>query len=390
MIMIATIAMAVIAASLCFSLLYTALIVVRTRRIPLRDGNLPWYPKTSIFVTLRNSDGRLEENAASIFALDYPHFDVFFDDIHDPCAKTARRVSTRFPGIASSVVATGNSRGHNPKIDKLASLEGLSDAPLIWVLDSDVWVDPQTLRSLVKDYLDGAKIIFSPIRCRGARSLGGLIEMSYINFFMSGNILAAWDLFRKRIVVGKSLLVEKAALEAIGGFRYFSDILAEDHMLGEVFTRHGFPVRCSDVWIDTTREDSTIRTFFDRMNRWAKLRFNLKKPLYAMEILLNPLALVILFSPVLKTNAFILAAIVVSLRVILEYIVFFSLNAADRCRPLPIAALALAVLIKDLSLTIIYFLPFFGSTVTWRGNTIRIGKETRIILNQKDLLYDNA
>jgi ceramide glucosyltransferase len=114
------------------------------------------------------------------------------------------------------------------------------------------------------------------------------------------------------------------------------------------------------------------------MTRWAKLRFNLKRPLYLLEILLNPLALVLLFIPLLKTYAFPLALIVISLRVALEYLVFFAINDIDRRRFPVVLALAPAALAKDLLLLFVYFIPFFSHTVTWRGGTIRIGKKTLI------------
>jgi ceramide glucosyltransferase len=390
--MATTFAIVVIAVSIGLSFLYATLIVLHRRRIPFCDMNLTCYPKTNVFLTLRNLDDGLEENLTSVFTIDYPNFDVYLgvDDVNDPCAKVAERVRARFPGISSTVIAIGNSQINNPKINKLAFLEQRSYAPLIWVLDSDVRVAPQTLRSLVREQLLGAQIVFSPIRCRGARTLGGIIEMSYVNFFMSGNILTAWKLMRQRVIVGKSLLIERNALEAIGGFAYFADVLAEDFMLGEIFTQNGFSVRCNYTWIDNIKEVSTIKKYFDRMNRWAKIRFNLKRPIYLLEILLNPLALVLLFLPVLKMNAFPLALAISFFRVTLEYIVYFSINAGQRHRPFVMMAIAPAALIKDLLLFVIYFLPFFSNTVTWRGNTIRIGKKTRIIFNPRHLLYDNV
>jgi hypothetical protein len=40
------------------------------------------------------------------------------------------------------------------------------------------------------EHLDrGANMVFSLIRCQGARTFGSVIEMSFINFFMSGKHL---------------------------------------------------------------------------------------------------------------------------------------------------------------------------------------------------------
>jgi len=148
----------------------------------------------------------------------------------------AQRLRARFPGIKTAIIQVDQSPAHNPKVNKLARLEEQSDAPLIWVLDSDVRVGPQTLRALVGEHLNrGANMVFSPIRCQGARTFGSIIEMCYVNFFMSGSILTAWKLFHQRVIVGKSLLIERKALDAVAGFMYFADVLAEDYWLGETF-----------------------------------------------------------------------------------------------------------------------------------------------------------
>ena len=81
---------------------------------------------------------------------------------------------------------------------------------------------------------------------------------------------------------------------------------------------------------------------------------------------------------------------VIFLRIALEYLVFFAINDSDRRRLPVILALAPAAMVKDLLLLVVYFMPFFSRTVTWRGSTIRIGKYTLIAFNQENLLYDGA
>jgi ceramide glucosyltransferase len=385
--MVTSIAIALVAASMCCMVLFAAMIVLHAGTVAAHDLNLPFYPKTSVFLTLRSLDDGLEENLTSVFSLDYPDFDVYFavDAMDDPCVQAAQRVRARFPAIKTAILQVDQSQAHNPKVNKLARLEEQSDAPLVWVLDSDVRVDSNALRALVSEHLHhGAKMVFSPIRCQGARTFGSVVEMSYVNFFMSGSILTTWKLFRKRVVVGKSLLIERKALDAVGGFACFADVLAEDYWLGETFAKRGFSVQCGKEWIDTIKETTTIKTYFSRMGRWAKLRFNLVRPIYLLEILLNPLALVLVFLPLLKTSALPLALIVIFVRVAMEYLAFFAINHADRRRIAVILALAPAALAKDLLMLFVYFIPFFSNTVAWRGNTIRIGNKTRITFNQEN------
>ena len=212
--------------------------------------------------------------------------------------------------------------------------------------------------------------------------MGSSLEMSYINYYMSGSIVAGWNLIRQRIVVGKSLLIERETLDRIGGFARFADVLAEDYWLGEVFTENGFSVRCNYTWVDNIKERSTVKNYFDRMGRWAKLRYNLKKPAYISEIFLNPLAVFVFAAPFIKSEVLPLLSIVLFMRIVLEYLVFFADRRFDRKRLGALLRVAPAALCKDLIMLVVYFIPFFSTTVTWRGGTKRIGKNTRINCSQ--------
>jgi ceramide glucosyltransferase len=390
--MIKTIAISIIILSIFFSWLYAFIIVLGLRK-KNRNTTLPHYPEVSIFIPLRNIDDGLEENITSIFNLDYPCYDIHFavDTMDDPCIDTLVRVRARFPHIRSYVIAAGHSVTGNPKINKLAQMERTSDAALFWVIDSDVRVSPNTLKNLVAEYVyNDSKMTFSPIRCMGAKTFGSVMEMCYVNFFLSGSVLAAWKLLRKRIVVGKSLLIERNTLEKFGGFAYFSDVLSEDYWLGETFAQSGFNVRCADVWVDNIKETSTIKTYIGRMTRWAKLRFNLNSQVYLSEILLNPVALAILFLPALESCAATVAIAAIIMRIAAEYTVFFSLNKKEARRIPLVLCIAPAVIIKDLLLLIVYFAPFFSRSVVWRGGSIKIGRHTLIGFNAENLLYDGA
>ena len=47
-------------------------------------------------------------------------------------------------------------------------------------------------------------------------------------------------------------------------------------------------------------------------------------------------------------------------------------------------------MVKDLLMLVVYLMPFFSRTITWRGCKIRIGKYTLLTFNQKNLLHDDA
>ena len=189
-------------------------------------------------------------------------------------------------------MATGHPPFENPKVHKLARLESKSRGSLFWATDSNVRVAPDTLRRLVDEHLaHDAKVVFSPIRGSSSRTFGSLMENAGLNFFTSGSVIAAWFLGRQAIIVGKSMLVEREALETFGGFGYFKDYLAEDFLLGEAFAKSGFRVSTNCTWVTNVSQTATLKSFFKRLSRWAKLRYHLRRPVYLSEILLNPIVI---------------------------------------------------------------------------------------------------
>jgi len=172
------------------------------------------------------------------------------------------RLARRHPDVPTFLIVTGNSCVENPKIHKLSRLEPLSRGELFWVTDSNIRVDPGTLSRLAGTYLaKDAKIVFSPIRGTSSRSLGSLMDTTGLNFFTSGNIMSAWALLGLPIIVGKSMLIERAALDTFAGFAYFKNYLAEDFLLR-------FPAAV--VLKDLLLFGVYLTPFFSRSVRWRR------------------------------------------------------------------------------------------------------------------------
>lgn len=352
-------------------------------------------PLVSILKPLRNFDDDMERNFESFFQLDYPLYEILFavDSPEDPCAPVINRLRLKYPHVPVQIVFTGHSLSHNPKIHKLAQLEPLSNGRLFWVTDSNIRVEADTLDKLVQTHLrEGAKMIFSPIRGTSSRSLGSFMENAGLNFFTSGSIISAWALFRQPIVVGKSILIERGSLSRFGGFAYFKNYLAEDFLLGDAFVKSGFSVASDYTWVTNINQTTTLKGFFERMSRWAKLRFHLKKGIYLGEVLLNPI--VVAGAGLLWTGrvGWMLLVAAVGFKVLLEYANFLVLNHEDRKKLWAHLVFPAAVVCKDLLLLAVYLTPFFSRTVRWRKGKIGIGKKTLITLpgNMDNLVHEGA
>jgi ceramide glucosyltransferase len=352
-------------------------------------------PFVSLLKPVKGLDDAMGANLESFYHLDYPDYEILFavDDFGDACVSLLKSFQVKYPKISTTIIATGHPPFENPKVHKLARMESRSRGRLLWATDSNVRVAPDSLRRLVDEYLQtDAKIVFSPIRGSSSRTLGSLMENTSLNFFTSGSIIASWVLGRQPILVGKSMLVERAALETFGGFGYFKNHLAEDFLIGEAFAKGGFRVSTNYTWVTNINETGSMRTFFKRMSRWAKLRFHLRRPVYLLEILLNPLALALLGTAVVGRGGFIILAATAAAKIALEYLSFLFVNVEDRRRLRNHLLFPAAVLAKDLIFFAVYFAPFFSRRVDWRGGRIAIGKTTliRIPANMDNLVYEGA
>jgi ceramide glucosyltransferase len=375
--------------------IFTAFTVAYRRGKKTPAAGAGEYPFVSLLKPLKNADDDMAANLESFYHLDYPAYEVLFavDDLRDPCVGLLKDLQARYPLIPTAIIATGHPPFENPKVHKLARLESKSRGRLFWTTDSNIRVAPDALRRLVDEYLaHDAKVVFSPIRGSSSRTFGSLMENAGLNFFTSGSILASWFLGRQAILVGKSILIERAALATFGGFGYFKDYLAEDFLLGEAFIKSGFRVTTNCTWVTNVNQTATPRSFFKRMSRWAKLRFNLRRPVYLLEVLLNPIVLALGGVAAFGGMGLIILAVTVGVKILLEYLNFLFINPED-CRHLANHLLFPAVVVaKDLILFVVYFTPFFSRQVEWRGGRVAIGKNTLIQIpaNVDNLVYEGA
>jgi len=351
------------------------------------------WPKVSILKPLRRSDDDIEANLRSFFFLDYPDYEILFgvDSKDDPVVRLIERLMEEFPEIPVKIVVTGHTTRQNPKIYKLAMMEKACNGSLYWVNDSNIRTTMDTLKRLVTEYLEGdVKLIFCPIRATGSQSVGSVLENAYINHFVSGNIIAAWKLVREPIIVGKSILIEREALNRFGGFSYLKNYLAEDYMLGITFNRNRVPISTNCVWVTNVNRTTTITGFMARMERWAKLRFHLRRHFYFLEFLLNPVPLAFAAPLLWGSDGWILLGACTAMKIGMEALNFLWVNEGDRSRFMLVLTLPLWVLLKDWLLFWVYFKPFISRTVRWRGGTIRIGKNTRIAATPETLMLDSV
>ncbi len=342
------------------------------------EGDLP---RVSVLKPVKCPDDAFAENIDSFYRSDYPNFEMIFavETQDDPAVPIIRVAAARYPHIHTVILYTGTDKPLNPKVDNLAKMEPYATGALYWIADANVRVDPATLAQLVDEYRSHhTKLVFCPIAATGAQTFGSMVENAYLNYYITGNLVTAWRLFRVPIVIGKSMLVERRALEEhFGGFRVFEPYLAEDYLMGLLFRKKGLRVSTNFTPAENVNRKSSLRSFYDRMSRWAVMRFQIKPKLYLAEAVMHPLVWALLSVPFLGEPGLGLLLFATIAKITLEY-----LNLVFQpARPaLPTLLLfPVVVLVKDILSFFIYLSPFVTRRVTWRGRTIVVGKDSLIL-----------
>ena len=336
-----------------------------------------FFPPISILKPLKGLDDNLFDNLESFCHQDYPEYEVIFSlqNENDPACKVARMIKNKYPDRDITVHIERCSAGLNPKVNNLIPAYRIAKHQYILISDSNVMARKNYLADIISDMRDpGVGLVSNLIRGMGGESVGAVLENLHLNSFVMGSVSFLDRVLKMPCVVGKSMLMRKSDLEAIGGFAGVKDVLAEDYLIGKRMHESGRRVVLSRHMIDNINEYWGIRKFLNRHTRWGKLRWQIGGIKYISELISNPvfmsfLALAFL-GPSLRTVA-------------LSAGVSFCKSAGDFFigkkigTNMTILSYVLGPL-KDVLIGFIWFVPLLSNTVVWRGNRYIIGKDSML------------
>lgn len=378
------------------ALFLTSLEVIATwihlrRRRPFRDGlhqqaascfSRAGASKVSILKPLCGIDDGLRENLEHFTRLDPERYEVIFSiaDENDPAVDIVQQLLDEFPAASlRAVIGNRNWRIANPKVERLIAAMRVASGEVIFVSDSQVRAEAADINAAVVMLRDRSIGCVSNLFVGdGAQNVGALLESIHLlTFVVPGNAIAS--LAKVPCLVGKSMVLRREALERIGGFEAFADVLAEDQAIALALKKNGYRICLAPTTVRNFVARKTISAAMDRQVRWNKIRYSFSPAMYTSEILLNPLscALLALFlslaAGVLETAAAGTLGIIFLLRLVQTS----ALARLTGARPL--FALAIFTPLQDLMQFAAYFVPFFSDQINWRGNRARLGRGTIIL-----------
>lgn len=336
-------------------------------------------PGMSILKPLCGIDDRLEENLASFATLDYRDYEVLLGvrDTADPAWPVALAAVRRWPGRFRVVVQQGEA-GLNPKVNQLIGLARAARHDVLVISDSNVRVEAGYLAEIADAFRDPVVgLVTHPVAGGFERRLGSLFDNLHLAGSVAPGMVGAKLLAGQDVVVGKSMAVRRADLEALGGFGAVKDVLAEDYVLGRwMGERLGRRVAVARTPVMNVNERRSLRDFYGRYARWSVMqRKAVGTPLYVAQVLLNPIllgALALPFLPGALGPAFLLAIGVAKAAVD---------GANGRLlRAGGFAATDLAfVPAKDLLFGAAWLHGLLSDEVVWRGHRLRVRRGTRLV-----------
>lgn len=334
-------------------------------------------PAVSILKPLKGMDDQLEENLRTFFTLAYPKYELIFgvNDADDPAVAVAERLRRSYPEVPSRLEVSHLNIGLNPKVNLLQHLYEFASHDPILISDSNTRLEPDYLQKFVSHFVDGNYgLLTSTIRGVQGKSLGAIFENLHLNSMVVGTVLALERLFGMPISIGKSMLLQKKTLESIGGFRAFRNYLAEDYFMRSAVRSLGLRVSTVPLSVSTVNEFWSLQKFVNRHSRWAKMRRHVNVLHYFLEIFLNPVlaaCLYVLLRP--EMLAFLLLPMVLLAKIVMDGNMIRLMRCDLKSYHL------LFIPIKDLLISAIWIMPYLSRKVNWRGNRLRISKQTQLV-----------
>ncbi|HYO77174.1 MAG TPA: glycosyltransferase [Thermoanaerobaculia bacterium] len=344
----------------------------KTRALPARHTDF-----VSILKPVCGLDDELEENLLSFVALRGIGYEVIVsaEDESDPALAVVERVMRAHPEAPFRVVIDAGSREGvvNRKVERLIAAARAARGEILFISDSNVRVEAEDFAKTLSAFDDRTVGCVSNLFTgSGARTTGAVLEsLHLLGFVVPGAVLAAAA--GVPCVVGKSMAISRRALSAIGGFERFRRVLAEDQAIGIAVKRAGYEIVLSPVVVRNVVVQRSIGRAVDRQVRWNKIRYAFSRPLYAGELLLNPLVFALLAWACAPT-AFAAFPLLI---VLARYLQFALLARATRSGMTWVQLAAVPLL--DVAMFYAWLIPFVSNSVTWRGYEARIGRGTELL-----------
>ncbi|KAF9423774.1 hypothetical protein BGZ76_003599 [Entomortierella beljakovae] len=232
-------------------------------------------PGVSIIRPLRGIDSNMYDNLASSFRQDYPRFEVIFSVAHqnDPAVVVVKDLMKKYPNVDARLIIGEKIVGINPKINNMIQAYETAKYDIVWVCDSNVYVDPGCMgRSVDKMMKPGVGLVHHLPFGINPQTLGSELELMFLDTVHAKMYLFINWTGLASCVVGKSNLYRRSDLDKVGGLAKFGKYMAEDNLIATAIFNMGYKHEMTSDLAYQSLGSMTPSDYFLRRARWTRIR----------------------------------------------------------------------------------------------------------------------
>jgi ceramide glucosyltransferase len=336
----------------------------------------PATPPVSIVRPVCGLDNFLEETLRTSFHLDYPGYEVIFciASSRDPAIAVVQELIAAHPQSEARLLVGDDCISQNPKLNNC--VKGWRAAKYDWIImaDSNVLMPVDYIRRLLAAWKPDTGLVCSPpVGCRPAGLWAGL-ECAFLNTYQVRAQYVA-DAVGLGFAQGKTMLWRRADLERAGGIGALAAEIAEDAASTKIVRAAGLRVRLAAPPFQQPLGRRRLTEVWRRQTRWARLRRS-SFPLYFVPEIVGGAVFPLIAAGYAACAADVAVFATVAPLALVWYGAEIALAKVAQW-PLP-PIYALAALLRDLLLPILWFDAWIGTEFVWRGHQMSIAADTPV------------
>ena len=327
-------------------------------------------PSVTIVQPLCGVETFSRETLRSIFALDYPSYEIVFclASGDDPIAPLVRGAIAANPNRPARLLIGDDRISANPKLNNV--VKGWKAARDDWVIiaDSNVLMPNDYIQRLLARWRSSTGIVCAPPIGSRPQSFAAEVECAFLNTYQ-----ARWQYAGEScgygFAQGKTMLWRREILETGGSIEALAAEIAEDAAATKLIRAQGFNAHLVDRPFQQPLGKRRLRDVWSRQLRWARLRRVTFPFFFAPEVLTTSLLTFIAagvaapeFGADPAVGAVLAAVFCYGAEAILAFAAGWPLSWRSPA----------AWLTRDVLLPFLWAGGWSGRNVTWRGNAMDV------------------
>jgi ceramide glucosyltransferase len=368
-------AASLLAVLLAGSLVYCLLVVYAAR--DYRSANAGAAPRdlpVSVLKPLAGLEDGLEENLRTFFTQEHAQFELIFAvrTDADPACRVVRKLCDEYPDVYARLVLVGEPPYANAKVWSLEQMTAAAEYDILVMSDSDIRATPQMLRTIAAEFQNPAVgVTTCPYRAVSGHSVWSQLEAIGMNTEFLAGVVVARIVEGMKFALGPTLSARRQVIADVGGWRYLSEFLAEDFVLGNLAADKGWQVLLSSYVVEHHIGSAPFKVNARHRLRWFRSTRRSRPAGYVGQLFTNPVPLALL-TVLLQPIWWPLLPVTAAFRTLAAWA-----TAGWILRDRLTARFWCLLPVQDLMSFGFWIAGFFGDTILWRGEKYRVQSDGR-------------